>query len=52
MIGVYKRQLYLKHAGAKDDLVIFGVLVHGLRYEFFVISYIDMYYPFEKLAWG
>ncbi|CEG75928.1 hypothetical protein RMATCC62417_10900 [Rhizopus microsporus] len=52
MIGVCKRQLRLKYAGTTDDFVIFGVLIHGLQYEFFVVSYVDVYYPFEKLAWG
>ncbi|KAG1167051.1 hypothetical protein G6F36_012701 [Rhizopus arrhizus] len=59
MLDVCIRQLHLrmKHAGTADDLVTFGVLVYvtcelRLRYEFYLVSYVNGYYPFEKFAWG
>ncbi|KAI9004830.1 hypothetical protein CLU79DRAFT_806773 [Phycomyces nitens] len=53
ILSVCKRQLHLKmrQTHRPEELVTFGVLVHGFRYEFYITSYVDGFYPFEKFAW-
>lgn len=49
-----KRQLHLrlKAASSPKEATTFGVLVYGLCYETFVVSFSDGYYPYERVSVG
>ncbi|CEG66353.1 hypothetical protein RMATCC62417_02951 [Rhizopus microsporus] len=49
-----KRQLHvrLKTASLPIEAKTFGVLVYGLCYETFVVSFSDGYYPYERVSVG
>ncbi|GAA5806428.1 hypothetical protein HPULCUR_011962 [Helicostylum pulchrum] len=49
-----KRQLYvrLKTAVLLGEAVTFGVLVYGVCYEIFIVSFSDGYYPYERVSVG
>ncbi|KAG2204458.1 hypothetical protein INT47_005249 [Mucor saturninus] len=49
-----KRQLHvrLKIASLPTETTTFGLLIYGLCYEVFVVSFDDGYYPYERVSFG